>query len=133
MIKQLLILSGFLISFPLFSQESEPMIRIAEIEINPAYIQSYHKILMEEANASLKLESGVLSIFPMYYASDSTKIRILEIYADKNAYLSHLKTPHFLKYKNETQNMVMSLNLVDVKAIDPKMMHLIFTKTAHKQ
>jgi len=35
-----------------------------------------------------------------------TQIRILEIYAGREAYQSHLRTPHFEKYKTTTLKMV---------------------------
>jgi quinol monooxygenase YgiN len=39
----------------------------------------------------------------------------LEIYADKEAYQSHLQTAHFKKYKEGTAKMVKSLKLIDTK------------------
>jgi quinol monooxygenase YgiN len=110
------------------AQQQEMMVRIAEIEIYPAYLQAYKAILKEEAAASVKLEPGVISIFPMYQKEDSTKVRILEIYASKKAYEQHLKTPHFQKYKTSTLHMVKSLKLVDMEAIDTEMMPLLFRK-----
>ncbi len=47
------------------------------------------------------------------------QIRILEVYANQEAYEAHLQTPHFLKYKEGTAGMVKSLRLIDV---DPVMM-----------
>jgi len=44
-------------------------------------------------------------------------IRILEVYRDVQAYEAHLQTPHFLKYKRETQMMVRSLSLIDVEPV----------------
>ena len=57
-----------------------------------------------------------------------TEIRLLEIYANEEAYQSHLKTPHFLHYKNMTLKMVKSSELIDMEAIDKEMMPNIFTK-----
>ncbi|QHT71943.1 antibiotic biosynthesis monooxygenase [Rhodocytophaga rosea] len=104
------------------------MIRIAEIEIHSTYLEEYTKILQEEAEASLRLEPGVISIFPMYQQENPNQIRILEIYANKEAYKSHLKTPHFQKYKTTTLNMVKSLKLIDMKALDTDTMRNIFSK-----
>jgi quinol monooxygenase YgiN len=42
---------------------------------------------------------------------------IFEVYADQAAYEAHLKTPHFLKYKNGTKAMVRSLELMEVGPI----------------
>ena len=106
----------------------ELVIRIAELEIDSNYISEYNRILSKEASASIRLESGVLCIYPMFESKDSTQIRILEIYADISAYESHLKTTHFLHYKNSTLSMVKNLKLIDMEAIDIEMMSVIFNK-----
>ncbi|TDB62808.1 antibiotic biosynthesis monooxygenase [Arundinibacter roseus] len=104
------------------------MVRIAEIEILPAYLEEYIGILEVEAAASVKLEPGVITIFPMYEKENRTQIRILEIYASKAAYEQHLKTPHFQKYKTTTIHMVKSLKLVEMEAVDESTMPLFFKK-----
>jgi quinol monooxygenase YgiN len=104
------------------------MIRISEIEIDPNYFNKYLTILKEEAAASVRVESGVISIYPMTQKENPTEIRILEIYADKEAYEAHLQTPHFKHYKTKTLNMVKSLKLIDMNAIDEQTMPNIFKK-----
>ena len=106
----------------------EMMIRISEIEIEPEYLDEYLSILKEESKASVELEPGVISIFPMYRKENPTDIRILEIYANRKAYETHLETPHFKHYKTTTLKMVKSLKLVDMNAIDGETMPMIFKK-----
>ena len=106
----------------------EMLVRISEIEIHPNYLEEYKTILKEEAEASVRLEAGVISIFPMYRKEKPTEIRILEIYATRAAYESHIKSPHFQKYKTMTLKMVKSLKLVDLEALDPETMTTIFHK-----
>lgn len=110
------------------AQQKEMMVRISEIEINPVYLQEYIAILEEEAAASVKLEPGVIAIFPMYQKENPTQIRILEMYASKTDYEQHLKTPHFQKYKVTTLKMVKSLKLIDMKSIDVDTMPFMFKK-----
>lgn len=110
------------------AQQKEMMIRISEIEIFPADLEEYSAILKEEAAASVKLEPGVISIFPMYQKENPTQIRILEIYANREAYESHLKTSHFQHYKTSTLKMVKSLKLIDMNALDSQTMVEIFRK-----
>src|SRR5438270_13819302 len=63
------------------AQETKTMIvRISEIEIEDAYLGEYKAILREESAASVKMEPGVISIFPMFEKEAPTHIRILEIY-----------------------------------------------------
>lgn len=118
----------FLISGSISAQKKDMMVRIAEIEIYPEHLSQYKVILKEESAASVKLEPGVLAIFPMYQKSDSTQIRIIEIYNDKDAYQAHLKTPHFQKYKTTTTKMVKALKLVEMNTIDPESMKFLFRK-----
>ena len=110
----------------------EMMIRISEIEIEPEYLDEYLSILKAESKASVELEPGVISIYPMYQKENPTEIRILEIYANKKAYQEHLETPHFKDYKSTTLKMVKELKLVDMNAIDGETMPVIFKKIISK-
>jgi quinol monooxygenase YgiN len=111
-----------------YAQESKMLVRISEIEIFPQHLQEYQRILNEEAEASVRLEPGVLCIFPSTQKDNPTQIRILEIYASRDAYDAHIQSPHFQKYKMSTLEMVKYLRLVDMQAMDAKAMPLIFKK-----
>jgi len=108
--------------------DEDMMVRISEIEILPEYLQEYNAILKEEASASVKLEPGVIAIFPMFQKETVTEIRIIEIYANRAAYQSHLNTQHFLHYKTATLKMVKTLKLVDMVSMDKQTMQEIFKK-----
>jgi quinol monooxygenase YgiN len=110
------------------AQENDMLVRIAEIEIYSRYLEEYVGILKEEAEASVRLEPGVISIFPMFQKELPTHIRILEIYASREAYEAHLKTPHFIAYKTATPEMIKSLKLVDMRVVDAHSMAEIFKK-----
>ncbi len=110
------------------AQTKDMMIRISEIEVDSNYLKEYNAILQDESRASVQLEAGVIAIYPLYQKENPTQIRILEIYANREAYEAHLKTPHFQKYKTTTLKMVKSLKLVDMDNIDSKTMADIFRK-----
>ena len=74
------------------------IVRIAEIEVYPQYLTEYLEIANEVDRLSIEHEPGVICLYPMQSAEDSTKIRILEIYASEEAYQQHLKTDHFQKH-----------------------------------
>lgn len=112
----------------LSAQTKDMMIRISEIEIDSNYLKEYNTILQEESRASIQLEAGVIAIYPLYQKENPTQVRILEIYANREAYEAHLKTPHFQKYKTTTLKMVKSLRLVDMDNIDSQTMAEIFRK-----
>lgn len=98
-------------------ETAPPMVRIAEIEIDPGQLEAYKAILAEEQEASVRLEPGVLMLHSVALADDPTKIRLLEVYASRAAYEAHIRAPHFLKYKTSTEKMVRSLRLLETKPI----------------
>lgn len=111
------------------SLNSDKMIvRIAEIEVYPQYLAEYLEFANEVDRLSIEREPGVICLFPMQSADNPTQIRILEIYASDSAYQAHLKTEHFLKYKQGTLKMVKSLNLPTMQPLDAETMRLIFKK-----
>jgi quinol monooxygenase YgiN len=111
-----------------FTEQDGMLVRLSEIQVDPQYLKEYTAILAEEAEASVRLEPGVVSIFPMYEKERPTEVRILEIYASREAYEAHLKTPHFQHYKTTTVKMVKSLRLVDMEVADTKTMATIFRR-----
>jgi len=104
------------------------IVRLAEIEVYPQYLTEYLAFANEVDRLSVEREPGVVCLFPMQSAEDSTHIRILEIYASEEAYQSHIKTDHFLKYKQGTLHMVKDLKLPTMQPLDPETMKLIFKK-----
>lgn len=95
------------------SASTAPIVRLAELEIDPDQLDSYKALLSEEIEASIRIEQGVLMLHAVSVKGKPEQIRIFEAYADQNAYEAHLRTPHFLKYKALTVAMVRSLHLVE--------------------
>ena len=104
-----------------YGQEKNPMVRLAKIVVDAAQLEQYKAILKEEAETSVKLEPGVLTLYAVSEKENPTHFTILEIYADSAAYKSHLQTPHFLRYKTGTTDMVVSLELVETTPLIPDM------------
>jgi quinol monooxygenase YgiN len=96
------------------------IVRMAELEIDPDRIDAYTALLSEEIEASVRLEPGVLFLFAVSVKGSPNKVRVIEGYADQAAYDAHLTTPHFLKYKTQTADMVRSLRLVETDPITLK-------------
>lgn len=95
------------------------LVRLSKITVDAAQLDAYNALLKEEIEASMRLEPGVLTLYATAEKDNPYKMTILEIYADRAAYESHLKTPHFQKYKQGTMSMVKELELVDVKPLIP--------------
>jgi 4-carboxymuconolactone decarboxylase len=102
-------------------QEKKPMVRIAKIVVDSSNVEEYKAILKEEAEQSVELEPGVLTIYAVSEIENPTHFTILEIYADSSAYQAHLKAPHFIKYKTATKDMVKSLELIEADPLIPEM------------
>ena len=96
------------------------ILRLAELDIDPAHLAHYNALLAEEIEASVRLEPGVLFLKAVSLQDDPSQVRVFECYADEAAYQHHLTTPHFLKYKTETAAMVKSLRLMQA---DPIALH----------
>ena len=94
-------------------EENKQMVRLAKLVIDSTQLESYNKFLKEEIEASVKNEPGVLTLYAVAEKKKPTHITILEIYANVNAYKKHIQTPHFLKYKNGTKDMVKSMELIE--------------------
>ena len=95
----------------------QPLVRIAELEIDPDQVPAYREALKEEIATSIRVEPGVLTLYAVSVKGQPSQIRIFEIYKDQAAYESHLQTPHFKKYKADTQGMVKSLKLIETEPI----------------
>lgn len=94
-----------------------PYVRIAELEIDPRQLAEYKAILAAEQEASVRDEPGVVMLHSVALKDRPNQIRLLEVYASRSAYEAHVKSPHFLRYKESTANMVLSLNLLDTDPI----------------
>ena len=92
-------------------------IQIAEIDVDAAQLEAYKAAVREQIEAAIRLESGVLVLYSVSNKDNPTHVTVFEIYVDRDAYLAHLKAPHFLKYKATVEKMVKSLKLVPVEPI----------------
>lgn len=103
------------------AQERKQIVRLAKLTINSAQLESYKALLKEGIETAVRAEPGVLTLYAVSEKERPTHFTILEIYADSAAYKAHLQTPHFLKYKNGTKDMVKSLELVETVPLVPGM------------
>lgn len=95
------------------AQSKKQVVRLARLVIDSTQLENYKAILKEGVETAVRTEPGVLTLYAVSEKDKPTHFTILEIYASEEAYRSHLLTPHFLKYKAETKNMVKSLELTE--------------------
>lgn len=105
----------------IYAQKEKQMVRLAKLVIDSTQLESYKQFLKEEIEASVKLEPGVLTIYAVSEKEKPTHFTLLEIYANTDAYKAHVQTPHFIKYKTGTKDMVKSLELIETVPLIPGM------------
>jgi quinol monooxygenase YgiN len=99
---------------PALAEEMQsPFVRIAELDIDPAQLESYKAAVKEEMETAVRVEPGVLAIYAVAEKDNPARLRFFEIYADENAYKTHLESAHFKKYLTTTQLMIRSRKLID--------------------
>jgi hypothetical protein len=58
-----------------------PFVRMAELEIDPARLESYKAEVKEEMETSVRVEPGVLAIYAVAEADDPSRLRFFEMYS----------------------------------------------------
>jgi 4-carboxymuconolactone decarboxylase len=96
-------------------------VRLSRIVVDSTQLARYKALLKEEIEASIQKEPGVLTLYAVFERQRPNHLTILEIYADEAAYQAHVKTPHFLKYKQGTLAMVKALELIDTDPLIPEL------------
>ncbi|MCF0056059.1 putative quinol monooxygenase [Dyadobacter sp. CY356] len=100
-----------------FAQQDERKFRIAKLEVYPTDVEAYKDALAQHAKTAVKVEKGVLALQAVQDKTHPELFTVFEVYASEEAYQFHLKTPHFIKYKNGTLKMVKSLELIEVAPV----------------
>ncbi len=90
-LKSLLIIAASIIAplavQPVVAQEANgPVIRIAELEIDPAQMAAYSAAVKEEMEESIRVEPGVLALYAVSIKGQPNHLRFFEMYADQAAY-----------------------------------------------
>jgi quinol monooxygenase YgiN len=117
--KQLFILGALTLSLSLSGQApaqdaQRQYVQIAELEIDPAQLDSYKAAAQEQIEAAIRLEPGVQVLYAVSEKDNPARVKVFEVYASTEAYNAHLQAEHFKKYKRTTDPMVKSLKLVRV-------------------
>lgn len=96
------------------AQTNEPYVRVAKIMVDSSQLKAYMSFLKEGVEAAIEKEPGVLQMYAVAEKNHPHRITIIETYASKAAYESHIQSAHFQKYKQGTLQMVQQLELIDV-------------------
>ena len=92
-------------------------VRLAELEIDPAQLESFNLAVKESIETTVRVEPGVLVLYAVSEKDNPTRVRVFEVYTDADAYQTHLETPHFRRFRAVTEKMVISRKLLDAVPI----------------
>lgn len=90
-----------------------PLVRIAELEIEPSRLDAFKEAVKEEMETSVRVEPGVLAIYAVAEKENPSRLRFFEMYTDEAAFRAHIDSPHFRKYRATTQGMIRSRKLIE--------------------
>ena len=103
---------------PALTQEMRgPYVRLAELEIDPAQLESFRAAIKEGIETAVRLEPGVLALHAVSEKDNPALVKVFEVYTDEAAYKTHLETAHFKKFRETTKEMVKSRKLIDADPI----------------
>jgi quinol monooxygenase YgiN len=94
-----------------------PFVRLAELEIDPAHLERFKESATAQIEAAVRLEPGVLALYAVSVKDDPSLVRVFELYANEDAYGAHLETPHFKRFREQTNDFVKSRKLIDMMPI----------------
>jgi quinol monooxygenase YgiN len=99
------------------AESPAPLVRIAELEIDPAQLEAYKIAVKEEMDISIRTEPGVLGLYAVALKDRPTSLRFFEIYADEAGYRAHIASAHFRRYFETTKGMITSRKLIETEPV----------------
>lgn len=120
--KQFLIIGASVLALSacgrVFADETQaPYVRLAELEVDPAQLESFKAAIKEVGKTSVRVEPGCLVLYAVSENENPGRVTVFEIYRDADAYKAHIQTPHFKKFRATTDDMVRSRKLSDTVPI----------------
>ncbi len=94
-----------------------PYVRWSELEIAPAWSDTFKSLGEENVRETRRTEPGVLAFYSASEKDRPNHIHVLEIYADTNAYQIHLQSPHFQRFRDATGQMVRQRQFFEVRPV----------------
>jgi quinol monooxygenase YgiN len=121
-IRQFLIVGASMVTLSLcgrvLAAETQDLyVRIAELEVDPAQLESFTAATKEVGQTSVREEPGCLVLYAVAGKDNPARVTVFEIYRDADAYKAHIQTPHFKRFRATTDSMVRSRKLIDVVPI----------------
>ena len=78
---------------------------IAPIQVKEGHIDEFIEAIIEDAKGSVNDELGCLRLDVIQDAADPNRIWPYEVYRDEAAFQAHTEAPHFIKFRDATQDI----------------------------
>ena len=85
-----------------------PYVRWAELEVSPADVNALQAAGRVNTAATIALERGVVAFHSAVEKANPARMRVLEVYANVDAYRSHVQSEHFQQFVRDVQPILRS-------------------------
>lgn len=79
---------------------------IAPVQIKPGSRDEFIEAIVGDAIGSVNHEPGCRRFDVIQDADDENRVWLYEIYDDEAAFKAHLETPHFIKFRDATADII---------------------------
>ena len=79
---------------------------IAPVQIKPGSRDQFVEAIIGDAIGSVNDEPGCRRFDVIQDADDENRVWLYEIYDDEAAFKAHLQTPHFIKFRDATADII---------------------------
>jgi quinol monooxygenase YgiN len=76
---------------------------VVELEIDPAHLEQFKAAIKENGEAAVREEPGCRSFNAVFEKDNLTRVRLLEVYDNADAFKAHQESSHFKKYDATTR------------------------------
>ncbi len=79
---------------------------LAPVQIKPGHKEEFLEAIIGDAKGSVENEPGCRRFDVIQDAGDENRVWLYEIYDDEAAFEAHLETPHFIKFRDATADII---------------------------
>lgn len=78
---------------------------IAPIQVKEGSMPEFTQAIIDDAKGSVNDEPGCLRFDVIQDAGDANRVWLYEVYKDEAAFQAHTEAPHFIKFRDATQDI----------------------------
>lgn len=98
---------------PSGKQSSTPYVRLAELDVTPVQIDSFKAAAIQNMQSTLDQEEGALEFHALLKRDHPGQVFVFEIYKNKDAYETHVQSPHYKQFGAKVESMINDKALYD--------------------